>query len=76
MEEETAGRHGVGADELAERFPCADAVDGRWALVGRGEFQLGGEDSGLLREVMAFDPCVETDFTDRSPGKVLEQPVE
>lgn len=76
MEKEAAGRQGVGTDELAERFPCADAVDGRWALVSRGKLQLGRKDRGLVREVVAFDPCVETDFTDGGLREALEKGVE
>jgi hypothetical protein len=66
----------VGTDELAERFPCADAVDGGGSLMGRGEFQLGGEDGGLVCEVVALDPCVETDFTDGGLREALKKGVE
>lgn len=76
MKEEAAGRHGVGTYELAEGFPCADAVNRGGALVGRGEFQLGGEDSGLVCEVMALDPCVETDFTYGGLREALQESVE
>jgi hypothetical protein len=51
-------------------------VDGGGSLVGGGEFQLGGEDSGLVCEVVAFDPCVETDFTDGSLREALKKGVE
>ena len=72
VEEEAAGGQGMGAEDVPERAPGAEAVDGDGEVALGGEGELGGENFALRLGVVAGDPAVEADLADGCAGVGIE----